>query len=71
MLPAAMCERHRVELQVEPHLTVSILLKIRDKDKMLTMRVGLGKSLSGNQVHDGCSAWRQLQSFKQRNKSHD
>lgn len=28
----------------------------------LTMRVGLGKSLSGNQVHDGCSAWRQLQS---------
>lgn len=26
------------------------------------MRVGLWKSLSGNQVHDGCSAWWQLQS---------
>lgn len=26
----------------------------------LTMRVGLWKSLSGNQVHDGCSTRRQL-----------
>lgn len=26
----------------------------------LTMRVGLWKSLSGNQVHYSCSSWRQL-----------
>lgn len=26
----------------------------------LTMRVGLWKRLSGNQVHYGCSSWRQL-----------
>lgn len=35
------------------------------KESSLTVRVGLWKSLSCNQVHDGCSAGRQLQSFRQ------
>ncbi|TNN47309.1 hypothetical protein EYF80_042489 [Liparis tanakae] len=38
MLPAAMCERHRVQPQVEPHPTASSPLKTRDEDETKTRR---------------------------------